>query len=195
MTRPEDGKENPALIRAMHEALAQTVVPTGGMKGRQTIQGNRYSVTQNTTVTTTQPAIYLYVENLTNDDRGYHVEPFEIYTGGEFDIYTYKNPTVDTGTFTSESFANTTTGSTSSPDANAFVGYDNNATISDKGTVVLVQTIGSGKKVVGRTSGHATIVVESGDSILVEFNNQSGQDQKIAGTIFMHRGASYEPEI
>lgn len=194
-TNPADGKENPSIVRAVYEALSHAVVPSSTLPHRRATEGKRYTTTYKQTVTTTQSALYFYIENNQNDDSNLQLEPASIYVGAEFDTVTYKNATVDTATFTQDTFNNVKTGSTSTPDANVFVGTDDSTTISDKGTPIIDSTLGSGKETFGRSEMHAIAIIEPGDNVLIELNNQSGSDQKVSATFWSHNSAPYEPDL
>lgn len=184
MTNPEKGNNNPSTVRAVYEALMHSPIPSSALSSRRAHESRRYTLSHRTTLTTTQGSLYFYLENLTNDNVSIDTEHFNLYSGGEVDLSVYHNANVDTGTFNNLNIINTDTASSYTPDANAYVGTNNNVTITSKGNVVLEGIQGANKKTFGFEQSKFG-VIRPGDSILIEVKNTTSSGIRIALTLWL----------
>lgn len=178
MVIPDENKENPSLIRAVHTALEHAIITSDTPTQRAAISGNSYRLSPLFDITTTQSSAYLYVTNPTSNYFLLSEDTISI-KGGNAKTFVYHDADVDVGTFTEQSFSNSRTGDTSSPDQNAYFGYDNDVTINDTGEIFEQDFVVASSGSTGSTSTGSGIsssvdfVIDPNGSAMLEIRNDS----------------------
>lgn len=171
------GAESPTLVKAFHQGLYQQ---------RGSLEGNRYVLSDRRTVTATQGGLNVYFENPTSDTY-FVIEHASVVVNNQIVTDTYDEPTVDETTFNSIELNNTRSSVTQDPALNAYVGTDNNVTISDTGRPYTQNYIGAGaQRSITGTGEHTVYIVDPGSSTLGSFSLDTNNDTRIGVTISIH---------
>jgi len=190
--KPEDGAENPALVRAFHEAFEKSLPPTESVQHRLAVQGRDYHIGSRFTITTAQGSAYFYIDNSMGD------VPFAIVTddikvsGGNALVYVRDEPDLDLGTFQSFEFKNVRSDVTPGPGQDAYFGYDNDVTINDKGRLFDENFIKASQGSPGQTqtgagkNGGVSYIIGPGSTGFLEIENNSSNEIEVSISAQFH---------
>lgn len=179
---PSDGHSNPSQIRSLHEAIEQSVATISTIKERQAQHGKRWVLSYRRTITPTQNAFYIYIDNPSS--YLLDIDGVNIYTNGSLLVDLYDEPTVDTSTFTSNEFRNTRSSVRKDPPWNAYSGTENNVTISDSGREFSVDFFEAGRgNSIGEGGSAPGYIVDPSSSALIKFTNDTSGDIQVAFTV------------
>lgn len=200
-TPPEDGFNNPAMIRAVHQALEHAATPTENVFNRLAATGNAYHIGTRFTITTAQGSAYFYIDNGGNDS------PFVLnsddikISGGDAVIFVRDEPSLDVGTFDSFEFKNIRSDILPGPETNAYFGYDNGVTISDKGRLYDEDFIKASTGSAGSTStgtgrdGSVQYIIGVDSTAMLEIQNDSSNDIEVSISAKFHELPNVPPII
>lgn len=187
---PTIGKNSPVIVRAFHNALEESMSAVDDMKTRQAQHGKRWLINGRQTVTPTQTALYIYIENPTTD-KPLNVEGLDLYTDQAVTIDLYDEPTLDEATFSAEEFKNVRSSVRKDPPYNFYKGTENNVTISDKGrSFISTFAKPSRKKSIGASHGAPGYIIDPESSALIEIALDSNNDTTISANLYCHEEVS-----
>jgi len=183
---PTLNRNSPIITRAFWNALQQAATPTDDVAARQGQYGKRWLINGRQLVTTTESALYLYIENPT-DDRQLNVEGVDLYVDQSVTIDLYDEPTLDETTFNADEFKNTRSSVTKDPPWNLYRGVETDVTISDEGRKFVGTFADPGsKKDIGADHRAPGYIIDSNSSALIKIGIDSTNDTNIALNSYCH---------
>lgn len=187
---PTIGKNSPIVVRANHDALEQAVVPASNPAVRQSLYGKRWLINGRQTVTTAESALYIYIENPTND-RYLHIEGIDLHTDQSLLIDLHDEPTLDETTFNSVEFKNTRSSVKKNPPWNLYRGVESAVTVSDTGRTFIESAADPGsKKDIGTDFHGPGYIVDPNSSTLISLTLDSQNDTTISFNSYCHEGVT-----
>lgn len=189
MVDPTQGKVNPSDIQSFVTALEHSLTASHSPATRAALNGNEYVVSDTVTITPTQSARYIYLENPTS-------QPFVMFSdhikarGGDCEVRIFDESDIDASTFSAGEYHNVRSDVTQDPPQNLRLGYRSDVTINDFGRLYdqgFINTSSHGRFTIGTDTFHSvSYIIGSNSSALVEIDNVSSNDVDVTTTLELH---------